>query len=299
MAKAEIIDGVTGEIVERVIAVGDLDKLTPLERTQYLKAVCDSIGVNPLTKPFEYIRLNGKLTLYALRGCTDQLRTVHGVSVEEMSETERDGVFIVTCKVRNAQGRTDMSKGAVPISGLKGEALANAIMKCETKAKRRATLSLCGLGLLDESELETIPASAIAIVPPEAPVVEVIPPQQSAEAAPAKAAPRRPAVEVELPVPPVASPVAPAAKEKAATSTAPSPIRSSTGEINKQQAWDNYTLMLKELSVVESEEQLNAILGSEDYGDLYQAVGQIRKSSQDRLNMAAKQARERLELADA
>jgi len=29
-------------------------------------------------------------------------------------------------------------------------------MKAETKAKRRGTLSICGLGMLDESELETI-----------------------------------------------------------------------------------------------------------------------------------------------
>ena len=40
---------------------------------------------------------------------------------------------------------------------LKGDALANALMKCETKAKRRVTLSIAGLGWLDEIELATIP----------------------------------------------------------------------------------------------------------------------------------------------
>jgi hypothetical protein len=39
---------------------------------------------------------------------------------------------------------------------LKGDALANALMKPETKAKRRVTLSIAGLGWLDETELETI-----------------------------------------------------------------------------------------------------------------------------------------------
>jgi hypothetical protein len=34
--------------------------------------------------------------------------------------------------------------------------LANALMKAETKAKRRATLSICGLGMLDETEVEDI-----------------------------------------------------------------------------------------------------------------------------------------------
>ena len=32
---------------------------------------------------------------------------------------------------------------------LNGEDLANAMMKCETKAKRRVTLSICGPGMLD------------------------------------------------------------------------------------------------------------------------------------------------------
>ena len=36
---------------------------------------------------------------------------------------------------------------------LKGEVRANAILKAVTKAKRRATLSICGLGWLDESEV--------------------------------------------------------------------------------------------------------------------------------------------------
>lgn len=148
-----------GDIMESVLIKGDLSKLSPQERSTYYLKVCESAGLNPLTQPFAYITLNGKLTLYALRAATDQLRTIHKVSVDELSESERDGVFIVTAKVKNAEGRTDMAKGAVTISNLKGDALANAMMKAETKAKRRATLSLCGLGFLDETEIETIPGA--------------------------------------------------------------------------------------------------------------------------------------------
>lgn len=150
-------------MVESVLIKGDLSSLSSEQRGNYYMQVCESVGLNPLTKPFEYITLNGKLTLYALRTCTDQLRTVHKVSVESMDETERDGVFIVTAKVRNGEGRTDMAKGAVNISGLKGDNLANALMKAETKAKRRATLSICGLGMLDETEVETIPNAPIGV----------------------------------------------------------------------------------------------------------------------------------------
>jgi hypothetical protein len=149
-----------GDLMEAVIARGDVSKLTPEERARYYTQVCESIGLNPLTKPFEFIVLNGKLTFYARKDCTDQLRTIHNVSVVDLAESEREGVFIVTAKVVNGAGRTDMAKGAVNVAGLKGEALANALMKAETKAKRRATLSLCGLGVLDESEIEDIPAEA-------------------------------------------------------------------------------------------------------------------------------------------
>lgn len=153
--------------IEQVLIGGDLAKLTSDQRVEYYNSVCESVGLNPLTQPFAYITLNGKLTLYALRACTDQLRSVHGVSVEEMSEGERDGVFIVTAKVRDKDGRTDIAKGAVNISSLKGEALANALMKAETKAKRRATLSICGLGMLDETEVSDIPNARPAATPPK------------------------------------------------------------------------------------------------------------------------------------
>jgi hypothetical protein len=168
------------EIMEAVLIRGDLSRLTHQERASYYVRVCESVGLNPLTKPFEYLTLNGKLTLYALKACTDQLRAIHKVSVTELTKTEREGVFIVTAKVTGADGRSDVDMGAVSIVGLAGEALANAMLKTTTKAKRRATLSLCGLGLLDETEVEDIPASAKqAVAKPEPsepePVKAVVP----------------------------------------------------------------------------------------------------------------------------
>jgi hypothetical protein len=146
-----------GATMEKVLLQGDLAKLSPDERLSYYNAVCNSVGLNPLTQPFAYIQLNGKLTLYARKDCTDQLRQIHSVSIIDLIETERDGVYVVTAKAQNATGRIDMAKGAVSLSSLKGEALANAIMKAETKAKRRVTLSICGLGFLDETEVDSIP----------------------------------------------------------------------------------------------------------------------------------------------
>lgn len=152
-------------ILERVVIGGDLSTLQPAERILYYRAVCDSIGVNPLTKPFEYLTLNGRLVLYARKDCTDQLRSLHAVSITDVVPQQMGDIYVVTAKATDGQGRTDMATGAVPIKGLAGEGLANALMKAETKAKRRVTLSLCGLGMmLDETEVETIPgARAIAV----------------------------------------------------------------------------------------------------------------------------------------
>lgn len=153
-------------LLEQVIIQGDLAKLQPAERVHYYRAVCQSIGVNPLTKPFEYIPLSGRLVLYAKKDCTDQLRSLHAVSILEVQPQQIGDLYVVTAKAADGAGRTDMATGAVHIKGLAGEPLANAMMKAETKAKRRVTLSLCGLGMLDESEVpEAANAERIEVDP--------------------------------------------------------------------------------------------------------------------------------------
>ena len=154
-------------IMERVLLAGDLSKLSNADRLYYYSHVCESVGLNPLTRPFDYLQLNGKLTLYAKRDATDQLRKIHGVSIAISSRETIEGVHVVTARAKDKTGREDESTGAVTITGLKGDALANALMKAETKAKRRVTLSICGLGMLDETEIETIPAYARAEVTPD------------------------------------------------------------------------------------------------------------------------------------
>lgn len=152
--------GINVDAYERALILGDLAGLKPEERLSYYKAVCESVGLNPLTKPFEYITLNGKLTLYVKRDATDQLRKIHKVSVTDLRCEERSGLLVVTAQVADGEGRTDIATGALSIDGLKGLDLANAFMKCETKSKRRATLSICGLGMLDETEIDGINPNA-------------------------------------------------------------------------------------------------------------------------------------------
>lgn len=141
---------------ELALVKGDLSKLSDVERASYVKNLCESLGLNMLTKPFEYIVLNGKLTLYANKSATDQLRQVRKVSITKTEVAQVGDIYMVTAYAATPDGRTDCDTGALNIKNLGGDNLANAIMKAITKAKRRVTLSICGLGMLDESELETI-----------------------------------------------------------------------------------------------------------------------------------------------
>ena len=124
------------------------------QRVQYHNLVCKSLGLNPLTRPFNFLVLNGKTVLYATRDCTDQLRKINGVSIISLDSKMVGDLIVVTVSAKDRHERADFATGVVNSKSLVGADLANAMMKAETKAKRRVTLSLCGLGVLDESEVE-------------------------------------------------------------------------------------------------------------------------------------------------
>lgn len=159
------------ETIEKLVVEGDLSKLSSAERLEYYTSLCNSLSLNAVSRPFEYIRLQGKLTLYARKDCAEQLRKINGVSLEIMDKRQSNDLFVVHVKATDKFNRTDEDLGVVPVGGLKGEAYANAILKAVTKAKRRVTLSICGLGFLDETEVETIPGAVVG-EPVEKPAAE-------------------------------------------------------------------------------------------------------------------------------
>jgi len=161
--------------MEKVLLGGDLSSLDPAERVSYYKHVCDSIGVNWLTKPFEYLKLDGKLVLYATKDCTEQLRDVKNISLVPRETKVEDGMYIVIVDASKPTARgdkTDFGTGVVDLTNLKGKFKANAMMKAETKAKRRATLSIAGLGMIDDSEVESIPNAQRVVVDMTTGVIE-------------------------------------------------------------------------------------------------------------------------------
>jgi hypothetical protein len=157
------------EAVHHAVILGDLSRCTKRQLMEYHNEVCKSLGLNALTKPFDYLMLGKageqKLTLYANKNCTDQLRALHGISIAIVEEREAGGLYFVKARAQIAStGKADEDYGVVPLPDWMREpknaaALANTYMRCVTKAKRRVTLSICGLGgIMDETELDTVPA---------------------------------------------------------------------------------------------------------------------------------------------
>jgi hypothetical protein len=155
MTMTLVHDAIDPAVIAQVILQGDLKALTPAQKVSYYNAVCKSVGLNPLTKPFQYLTLSGREILYAGRDATDQLRNTRGVSLDITAREVVEDTYVVTARATIGD-RHDESIGAVPIGGLRGENRANAMMKAETKAKRRVTLAICGLGMLDETEVESM-----------------------------------------------------------------------------------------------------------------------------------------------
>ena len=154
--------------LEPLIVTGELIFLTAEERIRFYVQVCESMGLNPLTRPlqyFEQIDRNGKrnLILYALRGASVQLAARKSLAVKLSEATFSHDAVMFTARVSDCTGREDSAIGATSLKGLEGKEYADAIMAAQTKAKRRGILDFIGSGLLDESEVEGMKGSTIEV----------------------------------------------------------------------------------------------------------------------------------------
>jgi hypothetical protein len=163
------VDAATGaRAIDSIVLRGDLSGLGPAERARFYVQMCEGLGLNPHAQPFAFLRLNGKEILYATRGCTDQLAAMHRVTrriVDGPKLIDLAGTKLIycVCEASMPNGRVETSCATVPLTDP-----ANVLMKAETKAKRRATLSILGLGVLDEAEVGSIPGARDAGPAPDA-----------------------------------------------------------------------------------------------------------------------------------
>jgi hypothetical protein len=156
---AQLQNGALSQLEEqatsKLILGGDLSSLSEPQRLAYYNAYCRRLGLDPVTRPFKLIRLQGKLTMYPDKGLAEQLNRQFHISHQIVSKgKEDDGTYMVT--VRGVTGdRFEEATGGVWVDGLKGDDLVFAKLKAETRAKRRATLALCGLGNFEKVEENT------------------------------------------------------------------------------------------------------------------------------------------------
>jgi hypothetical protein len=130
---------------------GDLAQLTVYERTQWYFAYCRGLGLNPLSYPIDYIpNEQGKLRPYVNAVGMAQIRQLHKISTKIINQRREDDLYIVIARAIAIDGRYEDSTAALPMpANAIPKERAKIMMKCETKAKRRATLALVGLPLDD------------------------------------------------------------------------------------------------------------------------------------------------------
>lgn len=165
-----------GALLAKLIdAQGDLEVLTPEERLRYYKAVCAKLGLDPTTQPFFVLRTrDGQVRLYLNRGGAEALRRIHGVSIQ-IARTAMGGnpnapsYYEVVVEAQTPDGRKEQAVAVADLRGKRGNDLENAILAAETKAKRRATLSILALGslALDETEALSMVGVRLGRIDPE------------------------------------------------------------------------------------------------------------------------------------
>lgn len=154
-------------LTEKLLEKKDFSGLTPPERAVLLLELCRKHALDPLSKPFGFLTVDGRVLLYAFKAASDGISKARGLTV--LSKETQDlggGAMIYTVWVADqdylksggTSGRKRCDVGVVP-AGLQGTALANAHKKAMTQALRRAILGLEAPGFLDESETEDIPGA--------------------------------------------------------------------------------------------------------------------------------------------
>ena len=142
--------------------------LTDPEKKDMYNKMCQVYNVPVDIAPLDFVQIKDKATkkvfaefLYANSTCTKYIMARDGLSsrVVRRDIDANDAVFIVEVS------KGDRSVEGVGAKSLKGAAYdtrTNSIMHAHTKAERRAVLTYSGMGILDESEISSIPNAAPA-----------------------------------------------------------------------------------------------------------------------------------------
>jgi hypothetical protein len=157
------------DIITNIVLNGDISALSNIQRVEYYNLLCKQFELNPAFKPFDILVLNGKTVLYPNKNCAEQLRDKRQVSIirEDKEYNDKLNIYTVTVYGKDKFGKEDIASASITLSKCDKSTgykitkmneieISNQMMKCETKAKRRLTFSICGLGMYDEDQMEFV-----------------------------------------------------------------------------------------------------------------------------------------------
>jgi hypothetical protein len=153
------------QVLEKVVTKGDLADLTPADRMNYYKHICNILKLRWETKPFAFLEFTDKKTgikkvvLYALKECTEQIRYRDKCSAKILKTEIVEDVYCVWSETATPDGRTTEQLGAVSLKGMNSEDKPSAMKKAVTQSYRRGILTHAGLGFLDETEALDLPSA--------------------------------------------------------------------------------------------------------------------------------------------
>ena len=151
------------------LITGNLASFSKEKQIELMVNICKEVGVSPVLRPLQLINFQGKSIWYLSASGAEAIASKLGIVIETIEEKELldKGVAMIKVKGTLPSGRTDtatayLSIGSTNLKGetttLKGEAYANAMMKLESKARRRLIVRLAGLKdeyVPEENEVET------------------------------------------------------------------------------------------------------------------------------------------------
>ena len=152
--------------MSKFIPVYDLESMNEEQRQEYVKNVCEHMGVPSELNLVMLTYLDEqdgprRLVAYAKRGATEIIRNNRSINVTDLTSKEIGGSIVFTATGKDSTGRQEMSTGSRYIKDLVGRELDDAIMTAQTRATRRMTLQFVGAGVLDESEVN--PANTVVL----------------------------------------------------------------------------------------------------------------------------------------
>lgn len=161
--KYDITPALQDAAVQQYIIKQDISALSKPMQVAFYVAECKRLRVDPASHPIDLLKdKEGRLKPYYNSECATQMENDRNVSCTPVNQgfltDEDDRFYFAEVKATGPDGRSKTRKGIISVKGLKGQEKANAMMKAETKANRRATLALLGMSTADEGDGQVISA---------------------------------------------------------------------------------------------------------------------------------------------